>query len=161
MIKVIDKKDVSECAEVIKQSFMTVADELGFTVENAPGFTAFSISEDKLISQLEDEHRIMVAYYLDSRKIIGYYSLLLQGNAQCELNNLCVLPDFRHNSIGTALLNDVYDRAQREGCGKINIGIVEENSVLRRWYEENGFIHTGTKKFHFFPFTCGYMEKNL
>ncbi len=26
---------------------------------------------------------------------------------------------------------------------------------------EFGFIHTGTKKFDFFPFTCVYMEKNL
>ena len=32
----------------------------------------------------------------------------------------------------------------------MNIGIVEENKVLRKWYEENGFIHIGTKKFVFF-----------
>ena len=24
-----------------------------------------------------------------------------------------------------------------------------------------GFKHIGTKKFDFFPFTCGYMEKDL
>ena len=46
-------------------------------------------------------------------------------------------------------------------CDKINIGIVEENKVLRKWYESFGFVYTGTKKFDFFPFTCGYMEKNL
>lgn len=32
----------------------------------------------------------------------------------------------------------------------MNIGILEENKVLRKWYEENGFIHIGTKKFVFF-----------
>ena len=26
---------------------------------------------------------------------------------------------------------------------------------------EFGFVHTGTKKFEFFPFTCGYMEKHI
>ena len=41
------------------------------------------------------------------------------------------------------------------------LSIVEENTVLRKWYEENGFTHTGTKKFDFFPFTCGYMERDL
>ena len=41
------------------------------------------------------------------------------------------------------------------------VGIVEENKVLRKWYENNGFIHIGTKKFDFFPFTCGYMERDL
>ena len=103
----------------------------------------------------------MIAYYLESGEIAGYYSLLLQENHQCELNNLCVLPAYRHNNIGAALLNDAYIRAKDKGCAKINIGIVEENNVLRKWYEDNGFIHIGTKKFDFFPFTCGYLEKIL
>ena len=47
------------------------------------------------------------------------------------------------------------------GGRKVCIGIVEENQPLRRWYERFGFIHTGTEKFDFFPFTCGYMEKQL
>lgn len=33
--------------------------------------------------------------------------------------------------------------------------------VLRKWYEKLGFVHVGTQKFEFFPFTCGYMEKVL
>ena len=43
----------------------------------------------------------------------------------------------------------------------MNIGIVEENKRLRKWYEDNGAVHVGTKKFDFFPFTCGYMKKEL
>ena len=160
-MKEIDRIDIPECVAVIKNSFMTVADDLGFTAENAPRFTAFAISDDKLYDQLDSEHRLMVAYYLDNGKIVGYYSLLLQEDHQCELNNLCVLPAYRRNHIGAALLNDAMIRAKKTGCVKINIGIVEENRVLRKWYEDKGFIHTGTRKFDFFPFTCGYMEKNL
>lgn len=103
----------------------------------------------------------MYAYYDDNGKIIGYYSLELQDNNQCELNNLCVLPQYRHKHIGANLIEDACTKAKREGYKKINIGIVEENIVLRKWYEENGFIHIGTKKFDFFPFTCGYMERDL
>ena len=43
----------------------------------------------------------------------------------------------------------------------MNIGIVEENKKLRKWYEDNGAVHLGTHKFDFFPFTCGYMRKEL
>jgi ribosomal protein S18 acetylase RimI-like enzyme len=160
MVKEIEKTDISDCVEVIKESFMTVADEFGFTAENAPRFTAFAISEDRIRYQLENEQRLMIAYY-DIGKIIGYYSLLIQDNGQCELNNLCVLPDHRHNGVGTTLLDDAFDRAKKRGCERINIGIVEENRILRKWYEKNGFVHTGTQKFDFFPFTCGYMEKRL
>ena len=43
----------------------------------------------------------------------------------------------------------------------MNIGIVEENTVLRKWYERNGAIHIRTQKFDFFPFTCGYLKREL
>ena len=54
-----------------------------------------------------------------------------------------------------------FNVAKDLGCVKINIGIVEENEVLKKWYESFGFVHTGTQKFDYFPFTCGYMERNL
>ena len=41
---------------------------------------------------------------------------------------------------------------------------VEENQLgecAKVIQESFGFVHTGTKKFDFFPFTCGYMEKQL
>lgn len=160
MIKAIDINDITECVRVIKDSFLTVADEFGFTVENAPRFTAFSTTEQKLYSHFAEEHRPMYAFF-DNETIVGYYSLLLQGNNQCELNNLCVITAYRHKGIGEALLKHAFKTAKELNCNKINIGIIEENKTLRKWYESFGFIHTGTQKFDFFPFTCGYMEKRL
>ncbi len=160
MIKEIQQNELSECVNVIRVSFKTVADELGFTAENAPRFTAFATTEERLNWHFFGEKRPMYAYY-DEGKIVGYYSLLLQENNECELNNVCVLPDYRHKGIGEELLKHALQTAKTLGCRKINIGIVEENVVLRKWYENFGFIHTGTQKFEFFPFTCGYMEKPL
>ena len=160
MIKEVSEKNISECVNVIKESFNTVADEFGFTVENAPRFTAFATTDDRLRWHLLGEHRPMYAFY-DPGTIVGYYSLLLQDNKECELNNLCVIPTYRHKGIGEELLKNAFEVAQELGCIKINIGIVEENKVLRKWYESFGFVHIGTKKFDFFPFTCGYMEKIL
>ena len=160
MIKEIECKDISACAEVIRESFKTVADELGFTPENAPRFTAFAITKERLDGHYNNEHRSMYAYY-DDGVIVGYYSLLLQNNNECELNNLCVIPTYRHRGIGEELLLNAFKVAKEMGCIKVNIGIVEENQVLRKWYESFGFVHIGTKKFEFFPFTCGYMEKHL
>lgn len=72
-----------------------------------------------------------------------------------------MLPENRHKGIGEKLLNHAFEIAEKLGCKKMNIGIVEENMVLRKWYESYGFVHIGTQKFDFFPFTCGYMEKVL
>ena len=160
MIKRVEASDISKCVEVIRDSFLTVADEFGITEENAPRFTAFSVNEERLLWQMDTECRPMYAFY-ENGAIIGYYSLLLQENCECELNNLCVLPSYRHKGIGEKLLKSAFDEAEKSGCAKINIGIVEENTVLKKWYESFGFVHTKTEKYDFFPFTCGYMEKIL
>ena len=160
MIKEVSEKDISECVNVIRDSFLTVANEFGFTTENASRFTAFATTEDRLKWHLLEEHRPMYVFY-DKDTILGYYSLLLQENNECELNNLCVIPSHRHQKIGAELLKHAFDVAKELGCKTMNIGIVEENQVLRKWYETFGFVHTGTQKFDFFPFTCGYMKKSL
>lgn len=160
VIKQISETDIFECVNVIKESFLTVANEFGITMENAPRFTAFATTRERLWWQLIEEHRPMYAFY-DNDKIVGYYSLLLQENGECELNNLAVLPAHRHKGIGGALLKDAFKVAKELNCTKMNIGIVEENKRLRNWYEDFGFTHIGTQKFDFFPFTCGYMEKEL
>ena len=48
----IHEKDIAECVNVIKESFLTVADELGFAIDNAPRFTAFATTEDRKIKFL-------------------------------------------------------------------------------------------------------------
>lgn len=159
MIKEVRENEIPACVKVIRESFQTVADAFGFTVDNAPGFTAFATTEDRLRWQMFGEHRKMAAYY-DDGVIVGYYSLL-QDAKVCELSNLCVLPAYRHRGIGEKLLNSAFQAAKEWGCEKCCIGIVEENTVLRTWYESFGFLHTGTKKFDHFPFTCGYLEKEL
>ena len=129
IIKPVNINDLSECVSVIRKSFMTVADEFGFTADNAPRFTAFAASEERLNYHLNVEHRLMYKFLKDKR-IVGYYSLLVQGD-RCELNNLCVLPEYRHLGIGGQLLEDSFRKAIMSGCDLMKIGIVEENTILK------------------------------
>lgn len=160
MIRQAERADLQACAGVIRNSFQTVADEFGFTEENAPRFTAFATTEERLLWQLDGEHRLM---YLDEEDgvICGYYSLRLDGDGTCELGSLAVLPAYRHRGIGGKLLEHAMGTARAQHCGVMKLSIVEENRVLRRWYERSGAVHTGTEKFDFFPFTCGYMKIQL
>ena len=98
--------------------------------------------------------------YLDEEdgRICGYCSLLLRDHGACELLNLSVLPGYRHRGTGSPLLRYAAGIAGKQGCMVVELSIVEENSVLRRWYERNGAVHTGTEKLDFFPFTCGHMK---
>ena len=157
MIREMRREEISECVRVIRRSHQTVADEFGFTPENAPRYVAFATDENRLTWHMDGEHRLMFAD--DENGVIrGYYSLLLKNDGECELGSLSVLPEYRHQGIGEKLLKHAMDTARQQHCKVINLGIVEENTVLRQWYERNGAVHTGTEKYDFFPFTCGYMK---
>lgn len=159
MIRQIKKEEIPECVNVIKDSFLTVASEFGITQENAPRYVAFSTTEERLLWQFNEGYPMFA--YFNNHKIIGYYSLKMQENNECELNNLCVLKEFRHKSVGKELLEHAFINAKNHGCKQMNIGITEENVKLKNWYMSQGFIHIGIKKFDAFPFTSGYLKKEL
>ena len=160
MIRDVRREELPACVWVFRNSHQTVADAYGFTVENAPRYVAFATDEKRLLWHMDSEHRLMFVDEEDG-VIRGYCSLLLKKDHECELGNLSVLPEYRHQGIGTALLKHSIGVARKQNCRVMRLSIVEENSVLRSWYEKNGAVHTGTEKLDFFPFTCGYMMIDL
>ncbi len=160
MIRPVRRDEIPSCVRVIRQSHRTVADQFGITAENAPRCVAFATDEKRLLWHMDHEHRLM---FLDEEDgvIRGYYSLLLKNDGECELGNLSVLPEYRHRGIGTALLKHAVNTAREQNRTIMRLSIVEENTTLRKWYERNGAVHTGTEKYDFFPFTCGYMTIRL
>lgn len=158
IIRNMSMEEIPDCVKVIRAAFKTVADKFGFTEANAPRFTAFATDENRIRYQFCVERRPMYVY-LHQGNIVGFYSLAILENGEVELNNLAVLPEARHKGIGGRMLEDCFAKVSELGASKLKIGIVEENTVLRKWYESFGFRHVGTQKFDFFPFTCGYMER--
>lgn len=102
----------------------------------------------------------MFFYEKDGEKV-GYFSIMKNGNT-AELDNLAVLPSYRRFGIGREMIDFAKKYASEHlQANKLTIGIIEENTVLKKWYESLGFIHTGTKAFPHLPFTVGFMEIGL
>ena len=158
MIRKVNLTEINVCTDVIKKSFVPVAVKFNISEENSPNYVAFSITPEKLKNQYCNGREMYV--YLFDERIVGYFSLNFYDNV-CELNNLCVLPEYQHNGIGKELLTFAIQRAINKKVDKLTLSIVEENSELKEWYSSFGFIHTHTKKYDQFSFTCGYMELKL
>ena len=158
IIKVHSKEQLNTCFSIIHRSFSTVADEFGLTQSNCPNHTAFMPIE-KLIRQYENGADMFL--YLHNGNYIGYFSLVDCGES-VELNNLSVLPEYRHLGFGKEMVQyaKVY-AAKNHTANRITIGIMEDNAVLKSWYQSLGFVHTGTKQFDGLPFTVGFMELNI
>lgn len=158
IIQVKNKKQLNICLEIIRNSFITVAEDFGLTENNCPSHTAF-LTFDKLEKQFEDG-RPMFLFYQDAIPV-GYFSLAKCSDDDWELNNLAVLPEYRHFGIGKALVDYAISTVKNHGGNKISIGIIEENSTLKNWYLKLGFTHISTRKFEHLPFTVGCMEMKL
>ena len=142
-------------AEVIRQNFATVAQEFNLTKENCPGHTSF-ITDERLASKIKEGY-YPFGYFADG-KLAGFASLTDTGGGAYEMGNVAVLPEYRHLGYGKSLLDFCKERVVELGGSKITIGIIDESTVLKKWYSANGFIQTGVKRFEHLPFTVGYME---
>ena len=62
MIRLMREEEIPVCVTLIRRSFGTVAEEFGFTEENAGRFTAFATTAERLHWHLHGEKRPMYVY---------------------------------------------------------------------------------------------------
>ena len=56
-----------------------------------------------------------------------------------NIHDLAVLPQYRGQGVGTALLNAVEDHARRKGCCKLTLEVLDDNTPARAVYQRFGF----------------------
>lgn len=159
-ISPVSREDIPECVEVVRRSFMTVAEELSIKKETSPLFTGYLISCERLYFQYDVEKRPMFCAEIGG-KIVGYCSTALPAGEQGEINNLSVLPEFRHHKIGEALLNHAFEILRSQGCKTALVDIVADNLRLRKWYESLGFVYIKTVRLEGYEFLNGIMIRSV
>lgn len=155
IVQITKPEALPACLEVIHRSFKAVADEFSLTPENCPKHTSF-MPIYFLTTQMDWSWHMFGLYH--EGQLVGYMSLSKESDTVYELHNLAVLPEYRHNGFGKKMLDFAKETVQSLGGHTIKIGIIEESTILKNWYESNGFVHTGTRKFDHLPFTSGYLE---
>lgn len=155
VIKEITDNELVKAAAVIREGFQTVAIQFGLTFENCATNGAF-IEKERLIIDKAKGSYMYGLYHED--EMIGFMQLEKKNELQYEIDRLTILPPYRNQGLGKNMVDYAKRLVKELGGRKIIIGMIEENIKLKNWYEVNGFIHLGTKKFDFLPFTVGYME---
>lgn len=157
-IRRIRYEELDACADVIRRSFGTVAEEFGLTAKNCPTNGAF-LKIERLVSEMNQGVCLYGLYCTGT--LIGFMELKEKDEGAFTLEKLAVLPEYRHNGGGGRLLAYACGEVEKMGGNRIKIGIIEENTRLKAWYLKYGFIHTGTACFAHLPFTVGFMEKQI
>jgi len=147
--------DIPAYAEVIRKSFATVAREFDLTKENCPMHPSF-VTNEQLRERCKEGY-VPFGLFADG-KLAGFVALTDKGDGVYMMNSVSILPEYRHFGCGKALLEFCKTKVKEWGGRKLELDLVEENTVLKNWYTANGFVHTGTERFPNLPVTVGYMK---
>lgn len=99
----------------------------------------------------------MMFAYIKDEIIVGFLGIKIENDI-CKLNDIIVLPEYRGVGIGEELLKFCKNKAKDLKATKITLGMIDDNSRLKKWYEERGFTNIGYRQFDGTPFLVGYME---
>jgi diamine N-acetyltransferase len=159
-IKVNSSLDLSAVVKVLNVAHGTVAKEFGFTKYNNPSNNAF-IDEPTLRTQLDKGIEL---YQLTINKMaVGCIAIerSLKEADTFYIEKVSVLPGHRHKGYGVKLMEFAASKIKASGGKWISIALIDSNSKLKKWYNGQGFIETGTKDFTHLPFRVCFMNKKV
>jgi diamine N-acetyltransferase len=157
LVEVRDDAALAECVAVIREAFQTVLDDFGFTEAQVPTNAAF-LTLDRLRAASDRGDRVFALRV--AGRTVGSVSVRTGADpAVVGLERLAVAPPARHRGYGGLLLAGSHAIAAGMGATSMRVGIIEANTVLKRWYERHGFVVLGQRVFDHLPFTVCYLHR--
>lgn len=158
LIREILDDEIESSARVIRDSYSTVALEFNLTSQNCPTNPAFITQE--VLRNLKDKGINMFGLFVYGIQI-GFVAIEKADEKKYYMEKLAVEPQHRHQGYGKILVDYVVNYVYSKKGIILSIGIINENDLLKKWYNDYGFKEIGCKKFVHLPFTVCFMEKEI
>jgi len=150
--------DAEHLALIISEANRDVAQQFDLNIRNAPKHPSFCTKAWVLSGFKRGEEYFL---YKDGEVLAGCVAFEQPDNHTAYLNRLSVLPRYRHNGVGSALVRYVLDYSKTRNVQIVSIGIIADHELLKRWYSGLGFVDVSTRKFEHLPFDVKYMKYDL
>ena len=147
-------EDLAVLAVIVSESNKDVALKFGLDAGNCPKHPSFCTADWVRADVARGERYFVIE---EQGRAIGCVAYERPRADTAYLNRLSVLPEHRRRGIGERLVRFIAELAQREGVGRISIGVIGEHDDLQRWYRKLGFMDGDLKRFAHLPFTVRYM----
>lgn len=153
-IRSATKEDIDILVELIRDSFLDVAERFGLTSQNSPTHSSNCRPE----WLLREMNRGVTFYILETDgKPAGCAALEKINDEVCYLERLAVLPHYRGKGFGEALVRHILSEARELNAFRVQIGVIADDETLRAWYERLGFDEVESKKFPQLVFRVTFM----
>ena len=99
--------------------------------------------------------RYKLCYYNDV--VIGTAALKIKGRV-LTIKHLAVLPKFWGLGIGSFLLKNIITHGNTQKLLSINLGLIDDNDRLKKWYKSFGFNPCKSKLIKGLPYKITFMK---
>ena len=150
--------DAEVLARLVSDSFRPVAARFGLTPANCPTHPSFCTPE-----WIRADVRKGKSYYILSAGKVpcGCVAIEQPQPEVCYLQRLAVLPEFRRQGHGRALVEHVLAEAARRQAARVELAMIADHHELKAWYEKVGFTTMRTERFSHLPFTVAFLARAL
>lgn len=150
--------DIPSLTKLVRDSFHDVAVRFNLTPHTCPAHPSHCTTE-----WIESALKKGIKYYILEKKNVpcGCVALERAQPEVCYLERLSVLPPFRRNGFGEALVNYAVNEAKKLGAHHVEIGIISDQTELKEWYEKIGFSVKRKAQFEHLPFKVTFMSKDI
>ena len=155
---IIEINDIDLITELVNRSFITVADEYGYTMENASTFPAF-IGSNVIANDIKNG--LIIFGYKKDGEVIGCCGHSKHSDIIYKIKRLAVLPEYRHYGIGKRLMAHNELIIKENGGSIAEVHLVNNNEKLKRWYTENNYREIAIEEVKGLPFKVCIMQKEL
>ncbi len=134
----VDFADTLHCAGVVEVLNSYASDPLGGGEPLSPAV------QERLIPALRNHPTVLVLLAFDERRAVGvavcfFGFSTFQALPLLNIHDLAVVPGYRGQGIGRALLEAVEAHALDRGCCKLTLEVQDDNQRARRVYDRFGF----------------------
>ena len=158
MENIFEITDSKIITDILNKAFLTVAEEYGFTKEDAPTFPAY-INSDRIENFINNGLK-MYGYKIDG-KIIGCVGYSYYKDQVYFIERLATLPEYRHSGVGKILMKFAENKIKENGGKMVEIHVVDKNNVLREWYKKLNYVEIRIDEIKTLPFNSCVMNKEL
>jgi ribosomal protein S18 acetylase RimI-like enzyme len=156
--EITNESELRSSARVVRNAFRTVALELNLTRENNPTHPSF-MTTGRLRADRDKGVNFFGLFSGDRQ--IGFIAVERADATLYYIERLAVLPKYRHRGYGQKLMEFAFEHIRVNGGKKVSIGIINEQTVLKDWYQGLGFEEVSTREFAHLPFTVCFMEREI
>lgn len=134
--------DIPELASLVEQYW---------AFEGIDGFSRLQV-ERNLTSLLSSSHLGRAWVASEGARLCGYILVahvfsLEHGGVMAEIDEFFVLPEYRANRVGNALLNEAERQLAATGCVRMQLQLGRSNDAARKFYLRHGYLERSEYEF--------------